>query len=90
MIAGCRRIALNEDGSRIGEGHQRATIPDAVVNECRELHEAKRWGYRRIAAALGLRRDTVRRLCKYERRQQVAQKWKSAGYSDEQRGCEQE
>lgn len=88
MIEGCRRIALNEDGRRIGEGHHRATISDAVVALCRTLHD-QGWGYRRIAKHLGLRRDTVRRLCTCERRNQFARKWKSAGYSDEQRGVEE-
>lgn len=74
-------IAYNEDGRRIGEGHPHSTITDAVVKQIRDLHEdventGEKWGYRKLARRFNLPRDTIRKLCTYQRRAQVAREWR--------------
>lgn len=76
-------IAYNEDGLRIGESHPHSTIPDAVVREIRDLHEdvagtGEKWGYRKLARRFNLPRDTIKKLCLYQRRAQVAREWRRA------------
>lgn len=70
-----RRVAINENGRRIGETHHRATVPDATIQEIRDLHELEGWGYRRIAVALGLRHTYVAKVCAYQLRAQTADHW---------------
>jgi len=69
-------VAYGENGRRVGESHHHATIPQATVDEIRELHEEHGWGYRRIAKALGLAWYTVAKIAKYERRVAVPRRWK--------------
>ena len=69
-------IALNEHGHRIGETHHNATIPEEIVQRLRYLHEEEGIGYRRLARMFNLRRDTVIKICRYERRGQVPHRWK--------------
>lgn len=62
----------NERGYRIGEGHHRSTIPDAVVREMRQLHECGR-SYGEIVRVFGERGRklsyyTVKAICSYRRR----------------------
>ncbi len=71
-----RLAAYGENGRRVGETHHNATIPEAIVQEIRELHEEHRWGYRRIAKALGLRWTTVSKICRYQRRASLPADWK--------------
>ena len=68
--------AYGENGRRVGETHHNATIPEAIVQEIRELHEEHRWGYRRIAKHLGLRWTTVSKICRYQRRACLPADWK--------------
>jgi hypothetical protein len=69
-------IALNEHGHRIGETHHNATIPEETVQRLRYLHEEEGIGYRRLAKMFNLRRDTVIKICRYERRGQIAHAWR--------------
>ena len=70
-------VAVNEHGKRIGEGHHNARIPDTVVDQIRERHESDGWGYLQIAREFGISRNTVRKICTYERRAQTPCRWKT-------------
>ncbi len=72
-------IALNERGFRIGATHHNATIPEETVQRIRYLHEEEGIGYRRLARMFNLRRDTVVKICRYERRGQTPHAWKRIG-----------
>jgi len=69
-------VAVNENGFRIGATHHNATIPEETVQRIRYLHEEEGVGYRRLARMFNLRRDTVVKICRYERRGQVPRSWK--------------
>lgn len=76
-----RLVAVNENGQRIGETHHNATIPDEVVAAIRDLHEEQRIGYRRLARMFLLHVETVKKLCRYQRRAQVPKGWKRVAAS---------
>jgi DNA invertase Pin-like site-specific DNA recombinase len=69
-------VAVNENGRRIGEGHHNATITDETVNAIRELHEDHGIGYRRLARQFGLHVETVKKICRYQRRAATPKAWK--------------
>lgn len=77
-----RRVALNENGRRIGEGHHRATIPDEVVLAVRELHEH---GIQapEIARKTGARIAWIHKVVRYAIRGQVARDWKTVEEQDD-------
>lgn len=69
-------VALNESGKRIGETHHNARIPDSVIDKIRDRHEEDQVGYVGIAREFGLSKNTVRKICTYERRAQTPVRWK--------------
>lgn len=69
-------VPVNEQGKRIGQHHHNARISDEMVDKIRELHEDEGLGYRRIAKLLGIKRQTVQKICNYERRAQTPTRWK--------------
>lgn len=69
-------VQLNENGRRIGITHPRATIPEEVINEIRELHENEKIGYRRLSTIFKIRRSTIQKICKYYIRAQSTAFWK--------------
>lgn len=78
-----RRIGRNEQGYRVGESHQHATLSDAQVRQIRDLHElgddaGVRWSLGRIARELGLCKSTVQKICAYTRRNQTPREWSRA------------
>ena len=64
-------VALNESGRRIGATHHNATISDAVVDQIRDRHENDGLGYVALAREFNLSKNTVRKICTYERRAQT-------------------
>lgn len=70
-----RYVAVNENGRRIGETHPRSTISDERVDYIRGLHEDNGWSYERISRKTGIPVFTIAKLCRYERRNQTAEKW---------------
>lgn len=72
-----RVIALNEQGYRIGQDHQRALLTDAQVEAMRDRHEHDGVGYRRLAREFGVPRSTARDICSYRRRNQYADRHKA-------------
>lgn len=57
----------NHTGHRVGECHQRAKAPDAVVRRTRELN-SQGLGYKRIGKIVGAPSRTVADWCRYETR----------------------
>ena len=77
-VLGCAVIvvALNGYGKRIGEGHHNSRISDAVVDQIRDRHEEDGLGYVALAAEFNLSKNTVRKICTYERRAQTLVRWR--------------
>lgn len=78
-----RLVALNESGTqRIGEGHQRARLTDAQVDQIRDAYEqglegeGPRVGYKTLAKRFGVSKRTVRDIVHYRKRNQWASRWK--------------
>lgn len=76
-MANLQKIAVNENGLRIGEDHQRAKLTDHEVDTIRELHEGQGYGYRRLAKMFNVHRMTIRDICKYRKRWQIAARVKT-------------
>lgn len=70
-----RVIGYNDEGYRVGEGHPRATIPDAVIHRIRELHEKEDITYRELAKRFEISIWHVGKICRYERRSSVAHRY---------------
>jgi hypothetical protein len=70
-------IALNERGWPIGETHWNAHISNAQVDRIRELHEDERVTPGQIAIRLNISVNTIRKICRYERRAQTPERWKT-------------
>jgi hypothetical protein len=64
-------IGLNESNRRVGECHHNAWIPDVIVDLIRYGHEDYGWGYLKLAGMFMLSKNTVRKICTYERRAQT-------------------
>ena len=69
-------VAVNELGYRIGSSHHNCKISDEVIDKIRDLHEEEEKSYRQIAKLLGLSKDFVAKVCRYERRAQTPDRWK--------------
>ena len=70
-------VAFNDRGYRIGESHHNAWIPDVIVDLVRYAHEDYGWGYRQIAREFVLSKNTIGKICRYERRAQTPEHWKT-------------
>lgn len=68
-------VAVNDRGRRIGEDHPRATLSDDTVDLIRELHEDEGRSYCYIAMRLKISYHTIKKICRYERRAQIPDKW---------------
>lgn len=71
-----RYIAVNENGQRIGEDHHRSTISDATVFSMRVMHEDNKRSYAWIAMKLKMPLGTVKKICRYESRNQIPDHYK--------------
>lgn len=69
-------VAVNEAGRRIGETHPKATLTDHDVDLIRELHEEHGATYRDLADKFSVSVWSVRAICRYRVRVQVATRWK--------------
>jgi hypothetical protein len=78
-----RRVAVNEQGRRIGEDHPNARYTDGEIAMVHTLHEAGH-GYRSIARIVQMPRSTVRDICIGRRRNQTASAWRTVRVSDVQ------
>jgi hypothetical protein len=71
-----RLVAVDERGYRVGSTHHNSTIPDAVVRAVRDAHENELRSYGWIARNMGLRKSTVAKICRYERRATIPTSWR--------------
>lgn len=78
-------VGVNESGRRVGESHPRAVLTDSQVDMMRELHEELGMGYRRLAAMFKVSKRTVRDICAYKRRWQLAERWKAVYVIEDER-----
>lgn len=66
-----RLVAVNENGSRIGQDHHRATLSDHEIELMRRMHEEfpvghpEHVGYRRLATKFDCTKTAVRKICNY-------------------------
>ena len=70
------RVAVNENGYRIGASHHNSKISDEVIDQIRDLHEDQMIGYRKLAKMFGISRSCIQKICNYERRAQTPDRWK--------------
>lgn len=70
-------IAVNDRGYRVGESHPRAALTDAEVELIRRLHEREKMSYPIIAEKFEISVHTAGRICRYQRRAEVATRWKT-------------
>lgn len=75
-----RLVAVDEQGRRIGEDHPAARLTDDEVDLMRQLREEHGWGWRRLAQKFEVSTQTVRRICRYQRRASITLRFKSAVY----------
>ena len=91
MSAPCpdRSIPVNEDGRRIGQGHQHATISDEQVRIIRNMHEFGGIGYGTLAKHFEVSKSCIQHICNYSRRAQLPHDWKDI-HDDRQDHAEEE
>jgi DNA invertase Pin-like site-specific DNA recombinase len=77
-------VAVNELGYRIGSSHHNCRVADETIDKIRDLHEEEEKSYRQIAKMLGLSKDFVAKVCRYERRAQTPDRWKRVKTNDDQ------
>ena len=70
-------VAVNELGYRIGASHHNARIPDETIDQIRDMHEGQGISYDRLAVIFQLQKSCIQKICKYERRAQTPQRWKT-------------
>lgn len=69
-------VAVNENGRRIGGSHHRSTISDETVDLIRTMHEDRGKSYGQIHIKTKIAICTIRKICRYERRAQIPDRWK--------------
>ena len=70
-------VAINEDGRRIGETHHNAYISDELVERIRNRVEYEGATCPQLSRELSLPFGTIRKIVTYERRAQIAVRWKA-------------
>lgn len=71
-----KMIAINEQGKRIGQGHQFAKLTDEQVDRIRDLHEEHNLSYSQLAAMYQVSKSVIAGICQYRRRAQTPFGWK--------------
>ncbi len=57
--------------------HHMARIPDEIIDAIRDLHEDNGLTYGQLAKQFNLDRGTIAKICRYERRAQTPDAWKT-------------
>ncbi len=63
-----RMVWLGESGKVVGEDHPNARLTDAQVDEIRELREDHGMKYHELALMFGVHKQTIAKICQYQRR----------------------
>jgi len=71
-----KRVALNENGRRIGEDHPRSRFSDAQVDRIRDLREDHGLTYVQLALMFQCHKQTIASICQYRTRAQTPFGWK--------------
>lgn len=66
-----KRVALNENGRRIGEDHHRAKFTDEQVDRIRDLREDHGLTYVQLASLFQSNKATIQSICQYRTRAQT-------------------
>lgn len=69
-------VPTNDRGIPIGQYHHRATVSDETVYQIRDLREERGLTYGQLAMKFKLPYHYIKKVCRYERRVQVAHGWK--------------
>ena len=69
-------VGVNEQGLRIGEDHPRASLTDTEVELMRQLNDDGMC-YRVLAEKFDVSKGAVAKICRYERRNQYAARFKT-------------
>lgn len=72
-------VPVNEKGRWIGQYHPRSTISDGEVEMMRAMREERGKSYGQIALKFKRSINTVKKICKYERRAETPARWKRVG-----------
>lgn len=72
-------VPISESGKRVGQYHHRAIISDEVVERLRTLHEDRKQSYGQLSVRFGIPYQTVKKICRYERRATRAAQWVWSG-----------
>nr|WP_319396118.1 helix-turn-helix domain-containing protein [uncultured Desulfobacter sp.] len=71
-----KKIAVNEDGRRIGESHPMAKLTDCEVERLRQIREESGMTYRELAKKFGISYSSVQKICTYLRRAEWSVRYK--------------
>lgn len=72
-----KKIAINENGKRIGEDHQHAVLTNDQVDRIRDLHEDYDLTYDQLASMFSVSKSCIAGICQYRRRAQTPFGWKN-------------
>ena len=74
-----RLVGVNEQGIRVGEDHQRATLTDADVELMRQLREedSQHWTYDALAEKFDVSRRHARDIVNYRKRVAAPVAWRA-------------
>ncbi len=72
-----RLVGVNEQGIRVGEDHQRATLTDADVELMRQLREDDGLTYDQLAQRFEVSRRHVRDIVNYRKRVAAPVAWRA-------------
>ena len=70
-----RLVPVDANGNAVGQYHHRAKLTDEQVELIRDLHEEGAMGYRTLARYFGVSRETIKKICRFERRATHAEAW---------------
>lgn len=72
-----RLVGVNEQGIRVGEDHQRATLTDADVELMRQLREEDGMTYDQLAQRFEVSKRHVRDIVNYRKRVAAPVAWRA-------------
>lgn len=76
------RVAVNEDGRRVGESHPRAKLKDCDVERLRQLREDTKVTYKELARMFNISYSSVQKICTYRRRAEWSVRYKRVQLSE--------